>query len=146
MSHENTSFMLSCLIYTSEKSLKCTTQDVYTILEKARENNKVIGVTGVLLHSETKFMQYIEGGRTAIFNLYDKIKNDTRHTNVVMLKTFQIEKRLFPSWEMGSRSVDETYFIFEEGTERSEREVFKEMVGKKELDEHKIITLLREFA
>lgn len=57
------------------------------------------------MHSDSKFIQYLEGDSKEILDLYDLIKKDDRHTNVVMLSYGPLPERLFPSWHMGYKEL-----------------------------------------
>jgi Sensors of blue-light using FAD len=70
--------MLSCLTYVSKRSDLCSDQEIERILAVAANKNPHIDVTGVLLCSEQKFFQYIEGRYSDLIMLYDKIKLDAR--------------------------------------------------------------------
>ncbi len=99
--------MLSHLVYISRLTPKCTDSEIEKILASSRKNNPELEVTGVLLYSDTHFLQYIEGDYKKLIALYDKIKEDDRHKNAVMLANGPIKERSFPSWQMGSKKVNE---------------------------------------
>jgi hypothetical protein len=58
-------------------------------------------VTGVLCFSGGVFLQALEGGRSAVNQLYLKIAADTRHRDVVLLSYEEIGERRFAGWSMG---------------------------------------------
>ena len=47
------------------------------------------------------FLQAIEGGRTAVNELYGHIQRDPRHKNVELLHYEEIAERRFGGWTMG---------------------------------------------
>ena len=98
--------MLSNLIYTSKRSSFCTDKEIDSILEACERNNSHKSITGVLLYSENLFIQYLEGGKEELMQLYDKIKTDDRHNDVVIISSRQINKRIFPGWSMGRKNLD----------------------------------------
>ena len=53
---------------------------------RARPTTRGSGVTGVLCFSEGIFLQVLEGGRSAVNQLYNRIAADTRHTQVELLQ------------------------------------------------------------
>lgn len=75
------------------------------ILNKARQNNVALGVTGLLIVKGDHFVQALEGEREAVLTLFEKIKKDKRHHRVVILSTAVVEERIFGNWEMGFRDV-----------------------------------------
>jgi Sensors of blue-light using FAD len=46
-------------------------------------------------------MQVLEGGRSAVNRLYNRIANDPRHTDVELLSYEEISERRFAGWSMG---------------------------------------------
>lgn len=95
--------MLSQLIYVSTRVPSCTEAEIEKILNTSVENNKINNITGILVYSSNRFLQVLEGDSDVILNLYDKIKEDKRHKNSVMISLKSIDKRLFPGWHMGSK-------------------------------------------
>ncbi|MCU0451358.1 MAG: BLUF domain-containing protein [Bernardetiaceae bacterium] len=89
--------MLANLVYLSIRKKACTEDDIAQILAKAEQNNSKEGITGVLLYSATRFVQYLEGEFQQIDGLYSKIKRDPRHERVTLLHTGLIQQRYFPS-------------------------------------------------
>jgi hypothetical protein len=61
--------MLSHLIYVSNRAQNCTQSEIEKILESCKKNNVQYDITGVLLYSDTKFVQYIEGQYKEIMGL-----------------------------------------------------------------------------
>jgi hypothetical protein len=47
------------------------------------------------------FLQVLEGGRSAVNKLYNRIVADTRHTDVELLSYEEIGERRFAGWSMG---------------------------------------------
>ena len=47
------------------------------------------------------FLQALEGGRTAVSELYARIVSDPRHKDVVLLLYEEISERRFGGWTMG---------------------------------------------
>ena len=71
------------------------------ILTQSRTNNKVHHITGVLLLSEDKWMQVLEGNREEVATMFRTIEQDPRHTNVCKLSDGPIAGRSFADWSMG---------------------------------------------
>jgi hypothetical protein len=76
-------------------------EELIAILRKSKANNPPIGVTGVLCFSEGIFLQVLEGGRSAVNQLYNRIASDPRHTDVELLCYEEIGERHFAGWSMG---------------------------------------------
>lgn len=97
---------LAHLIYTSSAREAFSAEKLIDLLNKARENNQLIDVTGILLYSEGDFFQILEGNNTIIENLYRKIENDNRHSNITKIISESIAQRDFTEWTMGFVNLD----------------------------------------
>ncbi len=95
------------LIYASRLAPNAGPRDVQKILEAARANNPVKGITGALCYDDTYFLQCIEGPRTAINQLYKSILADMRSTHATLLEYSDIHERIFESWSMAYVKADE---------------------------------------
>ena len=93
--------MLVRLLYASRASAAVTQEIIESILRSSREHNPALGVTGVLCHGGDVYMQVLEGGRTAVNELYNKIVRDSRHKEVVLLYYVEVSERHFAGWTMG---------------------------------------------
>lgn len=120
--------MLSHLIYISNREKECTDQEIDKILASCQENNRHDDITGVLLYSNSKFLQYLEGDYNKINELFDKIKKDPRHSNVVMLTSFAIQERSFPSWEMGAKQMDFENVTFKTDVSAAHKKEFQKIL------------------
>jgi hypothetical protein len=72
-----------------------------SILTESRPRNSHLGITGVLIYSNTVILQLLEGGREQVCALYNSISRDSRHTAVTLLDFTEIESRRFSDWSMG---------------------------------------------
>ncbi|WP_195908456.1 BLUF domain-containing protein [Novosphingobium sp. Gsoil 351] len=70
------------------------------ILAIARQRNAAVDVTGALLFTEGKFVQALEGDRTAVRATYARIAADPRHDNVEILSSQFSDRRRFKQWSM----------------------------------------------
>jgi len=136
--------MLVQLIYLSQRSKGLSQNDIEDIIKVSQENNKAKDFTGVLLYSETKFLQVLEGERIGIMKLYDTIQKDKRHKEVFLLALISIEKRVFPSWEMAGKDISGGYEFV---TEMSEKEAddFSKLLEADETVKEKAIDLIQKF-
>jgi hypothetical protein len=74
--------------------------DLLTILSSARRNNVRDGITGALICREDLYMQLLEGREAQVQAAYRRIEADSRHTEVRLLCSDEMETRLFPQWAM----------------------------------------------
>jgi hypothetical protein len=93
--------MLVRLMYASRAVPAIDHEELLAILKKSKANNAKSGVTGALCFSEGVFLQVLEGGRSAVNKLYNRIASDARHTEVMLLNYEEIEERRFAGWSMG---------------------------------------------
>jgi len=93
--------MLVRLLYASRAAASVDAEALAAILKQSKANNPLCGVTGVLCFSGGIFLQVLEGGRTVVSQLYNRIAGDARHTDVVLLNYEEVSERRFAGWAMG---------------------------------------------
>ncbi|HEX8548849.1 MAG TPA: BLUF domain-containing protein [Cytophagaceae bacterium] len=91
--------------YISAESMPFNEIIITDILNKSRNNNPQLGITGILLHVEGCLLQLLEGDRENVEKLYNKISQDSRHTAIVRLIEGEQERRCFEDWSMGFKSL-----------------------------------------
>ena len=136
--------MLSQLVYVSTRKPSCTDEEIEKILASCKKNNPSLEITGVLLYSDTKFIQMVEGEYKLLMELYDKIKLDDRHRNVMMISCGPIKEKAFPSWHMGSRKIPGGNFEFETDITKSENAVFNQILTISEDNNNRVLGLLEK--
>lgn len=98
--------MIYSLCYISTKRLDLLKSEINSIIETSKKRNEVKGISGILIEYKNHFIQHIEGEAVAIYELFEKIKLDSRHENVHLLHYSPLEKRLFDNWNMAHRNLD----------------------------------------
>jgi hypothetical protein len=93
--------MLVRLMYASRATQAVNQEELLAILRKSKANNPAVGITGVLCFSEGIYLQALEGGRSAVNKLYNRIVADPRHSDVELLSYEEIGERRFAGWSMG---------------------------------------------
>lgn len=76
-------------------------RQIEKIIETARVRNAALGVTGVLIFTEARFAQVLEGPGEAIDAIMDRLRADPRHEQLTAVRDEPLERRRFPSWSMG---------------------------------------------
>jgi hypothetical protein len=89
------------IVYVSFSEKELAEIELQELLTDIRARNYKQKITGLLLYNDGSFIQIIEGPKQVIHNLFDKIKIDSRHSNIVLLLDNSIKKRAFPDWSMG---------------------------------------------
>lgn len=96
--------MLVRLLYAS-RAVDPRPEIIDSILSQSRQFNPTSGITGILCYGGGIFLQAIEGGRSAVSELYGHIQKDPRHKNVELLHYEEITERQFGGWTMGQVDV-----------------------------------------
>jgi Sensors of blue-light using FAD len=97
--------MLVRLMYASRANEAVRPEVLNAIMKKSTQNNPGAGVTGVLCFSGEMFLQVLEGGRAAVNKLYNRIAQDPRHRDVMLLSYDEIAERSFAGWSMGQVNI-----------------------------------------
>ena len=90
---------LKQVIYVSERT-DMSKDSLTNIFDTSHKNNPEKGVTGCLLIGSNSYLQFLEGPKLQVEELYSKIKLDSRHRNVKKLHDQSVEEKLFSSWSM----------------------------------------------
>ncbi len=91
----------------SLQSRLMTRDEMDNMLFQIREKNKRLAITGLLLLIQGKFVQYIEGPEEEIDRVYEKIKIDPRHNELLLLDDGDINERQFKDWSMAFKRIDD---------------------------------------
>jgi hypothetical protein len=93
--------MLVRLLYASRATSPIKPDLLASILKHATHANAIVGVTGLLCHTDGVFLQVLEGSRDAVSTLYNRITRDPQHTDITLLTYDEITERNFSGWAMG---------------------------------------------
>ena len=91
---------LYSLIYKSRCKGVANWDLVNSILASSSRNNPDNEITGVLVATETHFLQLIEGEYELLNATFERIARDARHDTVQLISFNQTEKRQFADWAM----------------------------------------------
>lgn len=109
------------LIYKSRSAEIIDWDLVHSILFTSKEENRQHGVTGVLLATETHFLQVLEGRLEDVNDTFMRIAADSRHSEIRLICFHPVSEKLFPDW--GMQGIG----LFEESSEI--REMFRDKRG-----------------
>ncbi|MDQ3392977.1 MAG: BLUF domain-containing protein [Bacteroidota bacterium] len=126
------------------RSPDCDDNEMKKILESCKRNNPSKDITGVLLHSDNNFIQYLEGDKD-IIKLYDLIKEDKRHSRAVLLSYGPLQERVFPAWHMGYKNVPKDKIDFLTDGNLADKKVFESLIKGEKQTDTKAVTLLVKF-
>lgn len=80
---------------------------LHALAQSAAALNRMDHITGLLMHSDSVFVQLIEGPRHAVQHLWTRLLRDPRHFGIVQLYHYrELETRTCQNWDMKLVSVD----------------------------------------
>ena len=93
---------LKTLLYVSKSLIEPSDigREIKGIVTAARTRNVERGVSGVLIFTEARFAQVIEGPETAIDILMASIIIDARHKQVTVVREESLKERRYANWSM----------------------------------------------
>jgi Sensors of blue-light using FAD len=137
---------LRCLFYQSKVVDPMTTLELSRLLVGAQRFNRGVGVTGVLIYRDGRFLQTIEGPPVGIEAVYKRIIEDRRHTRIESLSDTSIIRRLFPDWVMALSSELGTSLLLRILRALLERPLSGTSDAQRRMVEHMIAELVRSNA
>ncbi len=91
-------------VSTANDGLKLS--DFENILNAAKEYNSLLDITGILIYCNKTFFQILEGSKEHIEEVFERIKIDSRHDNIIKIQEEQIQERKFKDWSMAFKSFN----------------------------------------
>jgi hypothetical protein len=98
--------MFTYLVYVSSAARLMRDDEIVELLRQSRDNNARDGISGLLLHKDGNFMQYIEGAPGAVARLHERILADPRHRQIITLLKGETEVRQFERWAMAFQNIE----------------------------------------
>lgn len=100
------------LLYKSRAVTLMGDSELSALAKQARFNNLIHQVSGLLVYSNQRFYQVLEGSNDHIDFIYKKIEKDPRHTHVSLLVKEPIQERTFWRWNLGMVTINENNDIY----------------------------------
>lgn len=97
--------MIFQIAYVSAAADSMSKDDLVGLLEQSRDKNESLGITGMLLYRDERFLQVLEGDKEDVRSLYETICADERHRGVVQVMGQSAEERDFPDWSMAFKGA-----------------------------------------
>ena len=113
------------IIYKSRSKVPLSWDLIRNILHTSEAYNESHGITGVLLASNTHYLQVLEGNYEDVNEAFMRIVRDERHTDIRLVGFSVIDARLFGGW--GMRGIGA--FDFNKDIERQLMEKYGEEDG-----------------
>jgi hypothetical protein len=95
------------IVYSSRAVTEFSDSDLAALLTKSRANNASVGMTGLLLYRDGRFVQLLEGPLTVVRERMEIIRRDPRHDEVEILLEEVLRLPRFPDWTMGYEPVED---------------------------------------
>ena len=89
------------LIYMSKAIKNIKPSDINAILNTSVNFNSENNICEMLIYKNGYFMQVLEGGEEVVWELYGRIEQDKRHTEVELMWFEDTEEKIFNDWSMG---------------------------------------------
>ncbi len=84
--------------YVSTVSSNLSDTDIENLMNYVREHNNLLNITGILLHSDGNFFQVLEGEKEIIKMMFERIKKDARHYNIIKMLDKEISDNSFSAY------------------------------------------------
>jgi len=94
------------IVYLSTATEPFSKVQLMELLEGSARRNTRAGITGLLLYQNGVFMQALEGEKSVLVELFEKISHDPRHHHIIRLIQGPIKERNFPNSAMAFRDLD----------------------------------------
>lgn len=101
---------LHTILYISTMRIDYSEESMNKLLEIFTNNNRKNGISGLMLYHERNIIQCIEGTKEDLYKLYNNIKNDKRHFNLIKLMDEQITRRNFTDWDLAFKEISYSEF------------------------------------
>ena len=75
-------------------------REISSIVAAARRNNLLVGVTGALLYSDGCFAQVLEGARSDVELVFERVRQDPRPRELRVIRSGEVDHRSFGDWWM----------------------------------------------
>ena len=91
---------LNKIVYRSRAAKPLSPQDIHDLTRTAQARNEREAITGVMVHDNGQFFQWIEGPAYNLGRVMHSIRHDERHTDIEILGNEPVEARAFDGWSM----------------------------------------------
>ena len=95
------------VLYVSTLAESAPISVVGAIAGVARAANDKLGITGLLIFDGMRFCQQLEGNQKEVLALIERISNDTRHDNVLVLHAAPLAERRFRNFSLAYAPVED---------------------------------------
>lgn len=98
---------LRSIIYKSKAHIKPFSPIEAELMDGILLENRRLGVTGFLVRSGDTYFQYIEGNEGVIYDVLERIRRSSLHSDFTILAEDSPKARIFSRWYMEYVSLDD---------------------------------------
>ena len=80
-------------------------EEIYQLFEFVKSNNDKNHISGMLMYSDGNFFQVLEGKKEAVKALFEKIKKDHRHYDIIPIIQHPIELISFSEYQTSFTTI-----------------------------------------
>ena len=115
------------LSYCSHAQSPVEQADIDLILKASQRNNQRDDITGLLTYSGEVFVQFLEGPPDSIQRLMDRLQDDSRHRDIIILSEGSDHERIFSDWNMELVTRQEAHQVLRDAL--SEANSYDKVIG-----------------
>ena len=92
---------MSTIVYISNAIQLFEEEELEELFVLTKSTNTLKDITGILFYRDGTFMQILEGRKSEIEELFERIQQDARHNNITKILKRNVDERLFTSYQTG---------------------------------------------
>ena len=131
------------LLYVSYATGEFSTKELESLWKKSAQKNTDLGLSGMLLYMNNRFIQVLEGEKSQVVETFERINQDSRHEKIMIVLDGYLTKRNFEHWSMGFHHIgDHSDIKYLLAGQHILDQVERHEVSEKE---HPVLTFLKMF-
>ncbi|MBP2833668.1 BLUF domain-containing protein [Aquimarina sp. U1-2] len=95
--------------YVSTVHPDVSSTDISQLMDYVRTYNNTIGLTGILMYSEGNFFQVLEGEEKLVKMMFERIKQDSKHYNIIKMLDSQMNTNSFSEYHSSFTVIADDY-------------------------------------
>jgi len=99
--------MLHTICYISNAKPNFSFYNQEVLFRQTKENNDNVDISGALIYYDFTFLQILEGEDTVIVPLFEKIRKDNRHHDIIEITNTSINNKSFQNFGLGYEIISD---------------------------------------
>jgi methanogenic corrinoid protein MtbC1 len=91
---------VGCMTYRSIATTTPSAAELEDLVLRARQRNRSLGLTGMLLFEDGQYFQTLEGPPDGLDAVWSSVERDPRHRSIEVLSQHLVPARLFSDWDL----------------------------------------------